>query len=111
MDKEEVRLFLHQTLESTWADLEAIFRPSGNQQLTYPCIVYEAKEEEPSFANNLGYIIGTRFQVSFLYLRSDYINTHPIYSLGPLGITVSSSRNFIDDDVVHDIFDVSVHKI
>lgn len=111
MDKEQVRLYFQQVLEDVFTDLPVIFRPSGNTKLTYPCIVYEPQAEEPAFANNVAYAIGTRFQVTFLSIRPGYTNTHPLYSLGPLGISVTSSRSYVNDDVVHDVFIVSVHTI
>ena len=111
MDKEQVRLLLHQALEDTFTDLNAIFRPSGNLELTYPCIVYEPKAEEPAFANNVGYVIGTRFQITFLSKLPGYASTHLMFGLAPLGVLVTSSRSYVSDDIVHDIFIVSVHTI
>ena len=75
MDKEEVRLSLQTALETKFPDLSVIFRPSGNHDLTYPCITYVPNKEEVSFANNLPYTIGTQFQVMFISNLSGYADT------------------------------------
>jgi len=107
MDKEEVRLVLQTGLETTFPDLPVIFRPSGNHKLTYPCVTYEPKTEEASFANNRPYTIGTEFQVMFISHGAGYANTRSIYSLQ--GVVVVRNNSFTTNDLVHDVFIVSVH--
>jgi hypothetical protein len=109
MDKEEVRLVLQTALETTFPDLSVIFRPSGNLELTYPCVLYEPKTEEPSFANNTPYTIGTQFQVTFISPVPGYANTRLIYSLISQGIVVVRNNSFTTNDLAHDVFIVSVH--
>lgn len=111
MDKEEVRLYLQQVLEAEFPELPVIFRPSGNLRLTYPCIIYEPKAEEPAYANNSTYAVGTRFQVTFLSYLPGYGSTRLMFSLGLFGVVVSSNNSFVSDDVVHDVFIVNVHTI
>jgi hypothetical protein len=107
MDKEEVRLVLQTALENTFPDLSVIFRPSGNHKLTYPCVTYEPKKEEPSFANNTPYTIGTQFQVTFISNLPGYANTRLLYTLP--GVIIVNSNSFMVSDLVHDVFIVSVH--
>lgn len=108
MDKEEVRLVLQTALEVAFPDLSVIFRPSGNYKLTYPCVTYEPKTEEPSFANNQPYTIGTQFQVMFISPVPGYTGTRLIYSLMPQ-VVVVRNNSFTTNDLVHDVFIVSVH--
>jgi len=107
MDKEEVRLVLQNGLEATFPDLTVIFRPSGNHKLTYPCVTYEPKIEEASYASNRPYTIGTQFQVMFISPVPGYTGTRSIYSLP--GVVVVSNNSFTTNDLVHDVFIVSVH--
>ena len=109
MDKEDVRLVLHNGLEAKFPTLNVIFRPSGNHELTYPCVTYDSKKEEPTFANNAPYTIGTQFQVMFMRLVSDLsVNTRLIYELMP-EVIVINSNSYTAGDVAHDVFIVSVH--
>lgn len=109
MDKEEVRLVLQDALEATFPDLSIIFRPSGNLKLKYPCITYEPKTEQASFANNVPYTIGTQFQVMFISPVPGYSGTRLIYSLMSQGVVVTGNNSFTMADLVHDVYTVSVH--
>lgn len=109
MDKEEVRLVLQTGLETTFPDLPVIFRPSGNLKLKYPCVTYEPKTEEASFANNSPYTIGTQFQVTFISPVPGYADTRLLYSLMPQGVAIVRNNSFTTNDLVHDVFIVSVH--
>ena len=109
MDKEQVRLVLQTALETTFPDLPVIFRPSGNLKLNYPCLLYEPKTEEVSYANSAPYTIGTQFQVTFISPVPGYANTRLMYSLGTQGIAVARNNSFTSVDLAHDVFIVSVH--
>ena len=109
MDKEAVRLVLQTGLEAVFPDLPVIFRPSGNLKLTYPCVTYEPKTEEASFANNRPYTIGTQFQVMFISPVPGYTSTRLIYDLMSEGVIVFRNNSFTTNDLVHDVFVVSVH--
>ena len=111
MDKEEVRLSLQTALEATFPALPVIYRPSGNLSLTYPCIIYEPKKEEPAFASNKAYVIGTQFQVTIISNLPGYADTRLMYNLLSQGIIIVNSNNFATSDLVHDVFIVSVHAI
>jgi len=109
MDKEEVRLVLQTALEAAFPDLSVIFRPSGNLKLKYPCILYEPKKEEASYANNAPYTVGTQFQVTFIEPVPGYANTRSMYSLVSQGVVVVRNNSFTTNDLAHDVFIVSVH--
>ena len=109
MDKEEVRLALQTALENKFPSLPVIFRPSGNYKLTYPCVIYEPKKEELSFASNAPYTIGTQFQVTFISNLPGYADTRLMYELIPQGAIIVSNNTFTVSDLVHDVFIVSVH--
>lgn len=111
MDKEEVRLVLQNALETTFPELPVIFRPSGNFEYQYPCIVYEPKKEQPAFANNKPYVIGTQFEVMFLSYRPGFNSTRLMYDLGELGINVVNHNSYATTDVVHEVFTVKVHTL
>jgi hypothetical protein len=111
MDSEENRLFLHSLLETTFPDVTIYYRPPGNILLEYPCIVYERKAFEPTFANTAAYIVGTRFQLSFLSQLPGYSSVQSLYALHGQGLIVTSSDSYENDDIVHDVFSISVNSL
>lgn len=109
MDEEQIRLHLHSQLETTFPDVGLYYRPPGNLFMERPCIIYEPKEFEPSFANSKAYVIGIRFQITLLSDLPGYAGTRKIF--GMLGVVVTSSRMFVNDNVVNDVYTVSVNTI
>ena len=109
MDEEEIRLYLHSALETAFPDLNLYYRPPGNLKLEYPCIVYEPKSPEPAYSNNSAYVIGTRFQLTFLSTLPGYSDVRNIYSVP--GIIVGNTQVYVSSNVVHDVFTIFVHSI
>lgn len=110
MDDDGIRQYLHSLLLSTFPDLAKIYyMPSGNIMLEYPCIVYEAKATEPAYAGNAVYSAGTRFQVSILSNLPGYSNKRKMFDLPR--VVVTRNTTFIQSDIVHDVFTVSVNTI
>lgn len=109
MDDEEVRLYLQAVLEATFIGVGIYYRPPGDLILTRPCIVYEDKSSELSFANNLPYVVGTAFQTTFLSDLPGYPNKKLIFSMP--GIIVNNNRSHVTNDIVHDVFTLSVNTI
>jgi hypothetical protein len=110
MDEEQIRLYLHSELETVFPDLNLYYRPPGNLKLVRPCIVYEPKKPEPAYSNNSTYVVGTRFQLTFLSNLPGYANVRNIFAVP--GIVVNSeSQSYVSSDIVHDIFYVSVNSI
>lgn len=108
MDDNTIRLTLHALLEVAFPNLVIFYRPPGNLELARPCIVYEPKASEPSFANNESYTIGTRFQVTIL---SDLpgVDKRPMYNMP--GIVITGNQSYVSSDIVHDVFYISVNSI
>lgn len=109
MDESDIRLNFHNKLSAAFPDLRAYYRPSGNKILTRPCIVYEPRENEPSFANNRAFTIGVRYQVTILSDTPGYFDKNKMYEIE--GITISGNNSFTNEDIVHDVFHISVNSI
>ncbi len=109
MDEDTTRLNLHAQLEAAFPDLVAHYRPPGNIKLDRPCIVYEPKYDEPSYANNKSYTIGTRFQITILSDLPGYSNKRAIFDIDWLVIT--GNRSYVSSNIVHDVFTISVNSI
>lgn len=110
MDDDAIRLYLHNQIVSTFPDLVAYYRPPGNVILDRPCIIYEPKATEPSFANNTVFVAGTRFQITILSdLPLGYSDKRKVFEM--VGITVISNNTYVAGDVIHDVFIVSVNTI
>jgi len=108
MDDNTIRLTLHTLLEAAFPSCAIFYRPPGNIELSRPCIVYEPKASEPSFANNQAYTIGTRFQVTLL---SDLpgIDKRPMYSIPK--VVILGNQSYVSSNIVHDVFNVSLNSI
>lgn len=109
MDDNTIRLNLQTLLEAAFPDLKIYYRPPGNLKLTHPCIVYEPKEHEPSFANNKPYVVGIRFQVTFLSDLPGYSNKRAMFNID--GLVITGNRSYVSSDIVHDVFTISVNSI
>ena len=109
MDDEEVRLYLQTLLETTFTDVGIYYRPPGDLILDRPCIIYEAKSSEPSFANNTPYVIGIVFQATLLSELPGYADKRLIFAIP--GVIVNNNRSYVSEDVVHDVFTLSVNTI
>lgn len=108
MDDRETRLYLHGLLSSIFPNLGLYYQLSGNISVERPCIVYQKKALEPSFANNQAYSIGTRYQIMFLSDLPGYEDVRRIYELSTSGISVVHNDDYISNNVVHNVFTVSV---
>lgn len=111
MDEEARRLFLHNLLETIFPDLLVYFRPPGNMHLNRPCIRYEPKAAEPSWSNNSAFVIGGRYQISILSDLPGYSNADLMFDLANSGVVITSNNTYTSDDVVHQVFIVSVNTI
>lgn len=109
MDNTAIRLFLQAKLEQVFPDMTVYYRPSGNIPLERPCIVYEPKEEEPSFAGNKTYVVGTRFQITILSDLPGMVDRRDMFDIK--NVMVVNNNSFVTEDIVHDVFTVSVGTI
>ena len=84
-----------------------IFRPHSGFKLTYPCVVYDLKAVTPTFAGDDLYNKGERYEVTFM---SKWPGDARAFWI--LDMRYSSHiRNFVADDVVHDIFQVYIREM
>ena len=109
MDDEQIRLYLQSQLELAFPALTVYYRPPGNLLLERPCIIYEPKALEISYAGNLTYVAGTRFQLTILSDLPGYSNKRNVLDLP--SVTVVSNNSYVTSDIVHDIFTVLVNTI
>ena len=103
------RLYLQSILEETFPGITVYYRPPGDVILTRPYIVYTKLQREPTYANNLPYSIGTRFQITIISDRPGLMDLDVIFSME--NVTVVSNNAFMEDDLAHDIFTVTINKI
>ena len=109
MDNETTRLYLHSSLETAFPDLGLYFSPPGDMMLDRPCIVYEPKEIQPSYANSVAYVIGVQYQVTLLSNNPGYSDVWNVYKMP--GVVVERAIRFVLTDIVHNVFTVSVNSI
>lgn len=111
MDNEENRLSLHTLLTDTFPDVTIYYRPPGNVLLQYPCVVYEPKAFLPSYANAAAYVVGNRYQVTFISVLPGVSNSQLMFVLHGHGLVVESNTAFENDDLAHEVFTVSVNSL
>lgn len=109
MVNDPARLYLHGKLNELFPELTAYYSPPGDLILERPCIVYSAQQLEPSYANNLPYSIGRRFQITFLTDRPGVDGLDDMFRIP--NVAVSNHQSFTKEDVTHDIFIVTINKI
>lgn len=110
MDDGDNRLFLHSLLQDTFPGVSIYYRPPGNILLNYPCIVYERRGFEPSFSNTSAYVVGNRYQVMFISRLPGYSNVKKMFDLQGQ-VIIGSNDSYESDDLVHDVFTISVNSI
>ncbi len=111
MDDETNRLNLQTLLENNFPSWNIYYQPSGNMRLTRPCIVYEPKAFEPAYANNSAFTVGRRYQLSFLSDLPGNTESSAIFDLHGSGLMITSNRSYVNEDIVHDVFIISVNSI
>lgn len=103
------RIFLHEALEATYPGIQAYYQPPGDLLLARPCIVYTTLQNEPAYANNTAYVVGTRFQVTLLSDLPGYFDTKLMFSIP--GVAVVNNNRFVSKDVVHHVYTVVINTI
>lgn len=111
MTDEERRLYLQSTLETLHPGLPVYYRPPGNMILSRPCVVYEPKEYQPAYANSEVYIFGISYQVTILSSLPGYAGSRNLLNTRTAGISVRNHQSFVHEDIVNDVFQVSVNSI
>lgn len=109
MDESQIRLTLQTKLEETFPGVPVYYQPPGNKVLSRPCIVYEPKSTQPSHANNTAFTIGIRYQVTILSNVPGFFDKTKMHEIS--GITIISTNFYTVEDIVHDVFIVTVNAI
>lgn len=109
MNDVQIRLYLQSKLETAFPELTVYYRPPGNLLLDRPCIIYEPKALEPSFASNFTYITGTRFQITLLSDLPGHADKRNVFNIP--NVTVYGTSSYVTSDIVHDVFTVLVGTI
>jgi len=109
MTEDAIRLYLHAQLEEQFPDVGLYYMPPGNMILERPCLIYEPQRAEPSFANNSAYVVGLKYQLTLLSDLPGYPCVRKMYQMP--AVIVTSSRTIVIEDIVNDIYSVSVHTI
>ena len=76
------------------------FQPPASLQMVYPCIVYKRDNMRPEFANNVPYLLTTRYLVTAIDRDPDSTIPSLIAAL-PLCL---SNRAYSANNLNHDVF-------
>jgi hypothetical protein len=110
VDDEDIRLYLQTLLGVNFPDVNGpYYSPPGDIILERPCIIYSTLQAEPAYASNLPYVVGTRFQVTILSNLPGYGNKRAMF--GMPGVIVNSNNSYVAEDIVHDVYIVSINTI
>ena len=99
------RLFLHQKLVEAFPGLNVYYRPPASI-IKYPCVIYEPERQVPKYVGNRVYNVGTMFEVKVLSVTPG-IDTESIFGIG----RTNHKTTYTSDNIVHDIFTISVNTI
>jgi hypothetical protein len=111
MDETIIRESLQMAVEAKFPDLKVHYIPSGNQRLVYPCIVYEPRKLDAVYSNNEPFVIGRRYQVTLLSERPGFFTVSDMLEMSNPKIVIRHNNTFVEDDIVHDVFTISVNSI
>lgn len=90
-----------QTLLETLAP-HVYFQPPDNQQMQYPCVVYQRYIAKTEFADNIPYRYNQRYQVTVIDPDPDSVIPDKIAAL-PMCI---KNRFFVANNLNHDVFNL-----
>jgi len=78
------------------------FQPPSDQQMTYPCIVYQRYQSDTKFANNSPYRNTKRYQVTVISRDPDDVIPGKVANL-PMCLF---NRFFAVNSLNHDVYDL-----
>lgn len=102
MEIADRRLKLHEILCTALGSLNVYFQPPESKKMVYPCIVYERQYIGKDYADNLGYIKRTRYQVTVIDKNPDSEIIERVSALP----YCRHERHFYSDNLNHDIFNL-----
>lgn len=94
------RLQLHALLESICPN--CYFSPPASKKLTFPCIKYDRANSDIDHADNMPYLINTRYTVTVIDQDPDSEIVPQIEKL-PL---CTFDRHYENDNLNHDVFTI-----
>lgn len=93
---------LHLVLEGLEGVEDAYFQPKMNQDLVYPCIVYERDDSFAGYADNVKYVFYKRYTVTVIAREPDSLIPDLVEQL-PL---TRLDRKFTRDGLNHTVFNL-----
>lgn len=98
------RLELHAELVAALGSSHVYYQPPPTVKMAYPCIVYQRDNEDRTYADNHGYLMYDRYQVTVIDRNPDSVLWKRVLDLP---MTRFSSR-YIIDGLNHDVLSVYV---
>lgn len=95
------RLILHEKLESIPGVSKVYYQPPESVKLVYPCIVYELKNIDMTYADNMNYKAERGYDITIIHKDAD---SSIIDSLINTLHTVRFDRHYVSDNLYHDTF-------
>ena len=98
------RLELHAELVAALGSSHVYYQPPPTVKMVYPCIVYQRDNEDRTYADNHGYLMYDRYQVTVIDRNPDSVLWKRVLDIP---MTRFSSR-YIIDGLNHDVLSVYV---
>lgn len=95
------RLILHSKLEAISGVEKVYYQPPESIKLKYPCIVYELKNIDMEYADNLNYVVKRGYDITLIHQDPDTpIIDRMIHALP----TIRFDRHYVSDNLYHESF-------
>ena len=98
------RLDLHRELQGVLGTDKVYFQPPPNVEMSYPCIVYYKQDIRPIRADNIAYLVTTRYQIIVMYQDPDSDLSEKIACLPGADF----ARHYVSNNIYHDV--VYLHR-
>ena len=98
------RLELHAELVAALGSSHVYYQPPPTVKMVYPCIVYQRDNEDRTYADNHGYLMYDRYQVTVIDRNPDSVLWKRVLDL-PMA---RFSSRYIIDGLHHDVLSVYV---
>lgn len=101
------RLYFHSLLETFFPSLNLYYRPPSKLLIKYPCIVYQDFDYRAIYSDNKPYVVGTTY-------RATIMSELPGFTESRKMLEIKNSKfikSFTSNDIVHDVFEISIKSI
>lgn len=95
------RLLLHSKLEEISGVEKVYFQPPASIQLKYPCIVYNLRNIDMTYADNLNYRAERGYDITLIHQDPDTPIIDRMIRALP---TCRFDRHYVSDNLYHDSF-------